>query len=590
MIIFCGDLNARIGKKLDTEVDIDMDLPQRVPLDHTENSHGKQFIEFLKNCKLCVLNGRFDCRNDNFTSVGRGKSVVDYFFCPHNMLQFCTNFEVVLSKEMANQHGYTGLIGKGSKLSDHSLLKVKINILADCPHPYSNLPHPHTSNDNTSNVTGEVKYNVKNIPNDFFSSVDSRNKLLELINEQELAIENQNNVNRYYNDLITCIFNEMDQYLPKLYGYGTKSKKRFRVKKPYWNENLKQLWLTMCQHEKEFLRFRGHNHIKQHLRTRFNNSSSIFHRELRKAERAHNRTVRNEIESVCTENPKQFWSYIKKLGPRYTPDIPQEVYDDDGNIKTDIDSVLTKWKTEYEKLYKTDPTQFNTEFYSQIMELLRNAENRMDDPLYTPNSTLNRNISADEINFVVNKLKNNKSPGIDKIPNEVLKSTAVKNCLLKLYQYYFDTGIFPSCWNQAIIKPIPKSKTKDPRIPLNYRGINLLSNIYKAYSSIINRRLSIYLETNELLEDVQNGFRKDRNCLDHIYVLYSIIRNRKNRSLDTFVSYIDFYKCFDVVDRNLLFFKLTEYGIDGKIYDECHAKIDLYKVKKIGNFLVLKIV
>ena len=36
--------------------------------------------------------------------------------------------------------------------------------------------------------------------------------------------------------------------------------------------------------------------------------------------------------------------------------------------------------------------------------------------------------------------------------------------------------------------------------------------------------------------------------------------------MDTFVSYIDFYKCFDVIDRNLLFFKLTEYGIDGKMY------------------------
>ena len=27
-----------------------------------------------------------------------------------------------------------------------------------------------------------------------------------------------------------------------------------------------------------------------------------------------------------------------------------------------------------------------------------------------------------------------------------------------------------------------------------------------------------------------------------------------------------------------------------KLYDECHAKIDLFKVQKIGNFLVFKIV
>ena len=49
--------------------------------------------------------------------------------------------------------------------------------------------------------------------------------------------------------------------------------------------------------------------------------------------------------------------------------------------------------------------------------------------------------------------------------------------------------------------------------------------------------------------------------------MYSIIKNRKNNSRDTFVAYIDFFKCFDLIDRNLLFFKLTEYGIDGKMYE-----------------------
>ncbi len=400
-------------------------------------------------------------------------------------------------------------------------------------------------------------------------SFESRAELLKLINEQELAVENQNNVNRCYSDLISCIFNEMNEYLPKLYGYGSKSHKRFKVKKPYWNEHLKHLWRDMCEKEKVFMAYKGPNRIKQFLRKQFQftESSSIFNTELRKAERDYNKNVQNKIDSIYTENPKQFWSYIKKLGPKFASDIPQEVYDDEGNIISDLKSVLSKWKTEYENLYKTDNNQFDNDFYKQILDLLRVAENRMNDPLYIPNHSLNKNISADEINFIIDKLKNNKTPGIDKIPNEVLKSYAVKNCLLKLYQYYFDTGIFPSCWNQAVIKPIPKSKSKDPRVPLNYRGINLLSNIYKAYSAIINKRLSNYLESNNLLEDVQNGFRKDRNCLDHIYVLYTIIKNRKNKSLDTFVSYIDFYKCFDLIDRNLLFFKLTQYGIDGKMYN-----------------------
>ncbi len=97
--------------------------------------------------------------------------------------------------------------------------------------------------------------------------------------------------------------------------------------------------------------------------------------------------------------------------------------------------------------------------------------------------------------------------GIDKIPNEILKTENVKNCLHSFFQYYFDTGLLPTHWLEAIIKPIPKSKTNDPRIPLNYRGVNLLSCIYKTYSCIINNRLSSYLERYHLIEDEQNGFR-----------------------------------------------------------------------------------
>ncbi len=181
-------------------------------------------------------------------------------------------------------------------------------------------------------------------------------------------------------------------------------------------------------------------------------------------------------------------------------------------------------------------------------------------------NSLNQNITIDEINTVVDRLKNRKAPGIDKVPNEVLRSESVKKCLHKFFQYYFDTGLLPSCWSNAIIKPIPKSRTNDPRVPLNYRGINLLSCIYKCYSSVINRRLLKYLENNNLICDEQNGFREKRSCLEHIFTLHSIIKNRKNESKDTFTAFIDYTKCFDLIDRNMLYYKLVQYGVDGKMY------------------------
>ncbi len=44
----------------------------------------------------------------------------------------------------------------------------------------------------------------------------------------------------------------------------------------------------------------------------------------------------------------------------------------------------------------------------------------------------------------------------------------------------------PSVWLKAVINPIRKGANKDPLVPLNYRGISLLSCVGKVFSGIIN--------------------------------------------------------------------------------------------------------
>lgn len=90
----------------------------------------------------------------------------------------------------------------------------------------------------------------------------------------------------------------------------------------------------------------------------------------------------------------------------------------------------------------------------------------------------------------------------------------------------FINGIVPGIWKRGMIYPIIKPKSTNPRIPLLYRGIKLLSTPYKIYFDVLNTRLSKWLESNNLIEDEQNGFRRNGGCQNHIYVLYSIIYNR----------------------------------------------------------------
>ena len=164
------------------------------------------------------------------------------------------------------------------------------------------------------------------------------------------------------------------------------------------------------------------------------------------------------------------------------------------------------------------------------------------------------------------QLKKNKATGCDNIPNEFLMKSEFLVPLYRLFQTIFNAGLVPTIWGKCCITPIPKSSMKDPFTPLNYRDISLLSCVSKLYSRVINNRLTAYCNICDILVDEQNGFRKDRSCLDHIFSLSSIIKNRLLNNKPTFTCFIDMSKAFDWVNRDLLFLRLLQYGVDGKFY------------------------
>ena len=130
---------------------------------------------------------------------------------------------------------------------------------------------------------------------------------------------------------------------------------------------------------------------------------------------------------------------------------------------------------------------------------------------------INSSFTPYEVGKVISKSKANKAPGIDGIVYDVLKNENSTILLTKLFNLCFESHKVPDVWLQSIIHPIPKSPQNDPRIPLNYRGISLLSVISKLYTSALNVRLNRYSEEKGCIVNEQNGFREGRSCLDHIF-------------------------------------------------------------------------
>ena len=136
-------------------------------------------------------------------------------------------------------------------------------------------------------------------------------------------------------------------------------------------------------------------------------------------------------------------------------------------------------------------------------------------------------IKKEEIIKAIHGFNNEKACGIDNIPMEVLRNGNIIDFMCLVFNKCFSEGTIPSKWSKGIIHPIPKDKSMDPLVPMNYRGITLTCIMYKIYCSVLNHRLTQWAEQNDILAEEQNGFRPNCSCTDHLITLTTIINTRK---------------------------------------------------------------
>ena len=239
-VYLCGDVNSRIADLRDYAAGDD--ISSRAALDTVVNKHGETFIEFLKDSKCCVLNGRLNPENDNFTSISvKGKAVVDYIVTPHVDLKTCLEFSVFTPSDLLQRVGFEGinLIDDHSRIPDHSALCLRFQT------------GEVFNNDNGLEFQGQVRRRRRNFPVNFLTSEISRKALIEIIDQLDFGQKTQDNVDYCYDRLCDFLHKELDKY-----GAVKKDveKKFYRTKQPYWNNELNELWLNSRAAEKMFLK------------------------------------------------------------------------------------------------------------------------------------------------------------------------------------------------------------------------------------------------------------------------------------------------------------------------------------------------
>jgi hypothetical protein len=250
---------------------------------------------------------------------------------------------------------------------------------------------------------------------------------------------------------------------------------------------------------------------------------------------------------IKINNSKSFWSRLKSLTTRR-----REV---ENNITTE------EWMNHFDKLLNPETEDINEE-NRELIDI------DFDDPVDDIEDFLfNTDISEDEIRIALKHFRKGKKPGPDCILPEffIYGIDSFIHVLVKLFNRLFVTKEYPASWCESLI--VVLHKKGDVNSTDNYRGISLQNVLSKLYCSVLVARLNFFAYMYQKISESQSGFKVGYSTVDNAFVLRSIIEryiHRKRGKL--YVAFVDFQKCFDTIDRSLLWQTLRNSGVKGRLF------------------------
>ena len=160
--------------------------------------------------------------------------------------------------------------------------------------------------------------------------------------------------------------------------------------------------------------------------------------------------------------------------------------------------------------------------------------------------------SEEELVKAVSSLKNGKTGGESGILPEMVKagcqSVEFRGLLLDLVHTAWREKKVPQEWANSVLVPVPKKG--DLSCCDNWRGISLLDVVGKVVGRILQDRLQQLAE--EVLPELQCGFRKKCGCSDMIFVARQLVKKLREHQAKMFFIFIDLRKAYDSVPRAAL--------------------------------------
>ena len=553
--LIAGDLNSRVSSELDyvkndqvkymplpdEYVEDDFDFSVRSTADFTVNARGKQLLELCQMCNLRILNGRVG--NDKIFPkktcfVYNGSSTVDLMLGSPSLFKYFVDFVV-----------HDPLV-----FSDHAPVSLSLSVKHVPPAVHKCISRVEKSIWNDSKATAYKENLLKD---------NCTNMLSNMMNIAEDYTRVSTDINIAVTEALKCFTDGVrlasDPLFYKSFKADTFNENNIQngPPPPPWAD---EEWYNR---KKDF--FKARDKVKQspsdtNLK-QMSDARRHYKNLTRQKQNSFDRSQTQKLLEARTKNVKLYWKMLS--GQTKSPPIP----------------VSTKDMYNHFLKLSNPNNAFFTADDDVSEEVIRIIENDIECMF----SELDTEISAGEVKSAIKDLKRGKSGGADLLINElfIYDDAFLQPYLVSLFNFVFQSGVFPDSWSEGLISPLHKKGSKTE--PDNYRAITLLSVLGKIFTRILNNRLDGWAEKYEIYIEAQNGFRGGRGTTDSIFILNQIINQILEKGQKLYAFFVDFSKAFDMVVHDNLWYKLLNIGITGKMFSIIHSMYNCLKTCVMVN-------
>ena len=489
--ILQGDLNAWLG-------------PNIIPGDQREqNKNGKLFEAFLNTNKLTVVHSLSLCkglvtreRNRNGMKI---QSILDFYVVCQRVLPSVINMEI----DNDRKYMLTNFkkVRKGGRAidTDHMTTTLKLNLIVTPSKPskieifnFKNKQGQETFKDSTTNTTDFSRCFMSNEPVDV----------------------------------------QAEKWIKVLFTHCAKSFPKIRIK-PH---NIKPSAASKLINQRNNLVKKEGSESKNVQKLDITISEILAEEGRSKAY-----MFKKFCDKENTVKVGEMWKLKKKLWPKKKCALPVAKKNYLGKIVSAPSDLRKLLQKEYKNRLRSRPSHPDMKSHRRLRHQVIQMK------LKLASQTQTKPFDMTDLEKVLHDLKLGKSRDPDGLARDIFKEQIIgydlKYSLLTLCNNIKQQGIIPKFMLKTTISTIPK---KGPRIELkNERGIFLVHTIRGIFMRLLFNSESDMIELK--MSDSNIGGRKNKSCINHIWVLNSIIHEQlasKSNNPIIFQQY-DYSQMFD---------------------------------------------